>query len=279
VAVKCTRPATVRFVQVRNEWARDRRVGYKERGLLTYLHSHADGYELSLAQIIRDSTDGKDAVRTGLAKLEEAGYLTQVRGRGEGGRWGEVDYVLADPFDAAGQLLPQYRREIRTPDAADQREIRQSGLSAADNPRREIRPIEEQGENTKTPTESLSAAGQLRLVEHPSAAELFDAFWAAYPKKVGKDAARRAWTKAARRADPGKIIDVVSRYPFRSERQFVKDPATWLNAGCWEDDLEAVAAANGPRSDRDQRVTGANYGPRYQDPDPRTHPDAFSGSF
>lgn len=141
------------------------------------------------------------------------------------------------------------------------------------------RPRELDPENQTSSPAAAGAAGQLRLVEHPSAAELFDTFWAAYPKKVGKDAARRAWAKAARRADAAKIIDVVRRYPFRSERQFIKDPATWLNAGCWEDDLEAVSAANGPRSDRDQRVTGANYGPRYQDPDPKTHPDAFSGSF
>ena len=270
MAVICTKPVTVRFVMIRNEWARDRRIGYKARGLLTSLHSHQDGYELSLAQIIRDSTDGKEAVRSGLAELEEAGYLRQVRGRANGGRWGETDYVLADPFDAEGRI-------IRLPPAADQPETRRSGLSAAGNPPRETRPIEEQGENTmESPTDSpADEARQLALVPEHSAAELFDTFWAAYPKKVGKDAARRAWAKAARRADPDKIIDVVTRYPFRPDKQFMKDPATWLNAGCWEDDLEAVAAANRGRS-----VARSNYGPHqpYQDPPPST-PNAFPERF
>lgn len=277
MAVRITRPPTVRFVQIRNEWARDRRLGYKARGLLAYLHTHNEGYELSLAQIIRDGTDGKEAVRSGLTELENAGYLTRVRGRANGGRWGEVDYVLSDPFDAAGQLLPARGRETSRSDAVDQPETRRSGLSAADNPRRIISPIEDKEENTKeSPSDSpVDEARQLALVTHHSVAELFDTFWAAYPKKVSKDAARRAWAKAARRADPDKIVEVVARYPFRPDKQFIKDPATWLNAGCWEDDLDAVAAANRGRS-----VTRSNYGPHqpYQDPPPST-PDAFSQEF
>jgi hypothetical protein len=32
-------------------------------------------------------------------------------------------------------------------------------------------------------------------------------------------------------------------YPFDLTRmKYVKQPATWLHKGCWEDDLEAVAA-------------------------------------
>lgn len=288
MSVRCTRPPTVRFTQIRNEWARDRRLGYKARGLLTYLHSHEDGYELSQAQIVRDGTDGKDAVRTGLEELEQAGYLRRVRPeRGDGGRWGETDYELSDPFDSSGRLVGHLtpapdQREIRPSDAVDQRETRRSGLSdpvtGADYPARLIRPIEDNGENTKR--SSISPLPGMEGEEPPglSAAAAFDAFWAAYPKKVGKDAARRAWVKAARRADTAKIIDVVRRYPFRPDRQYVKDPATWLNAGCWEDDLDAVAAANHTRN-----VGGGGYGPRdrppYRDPDPRADPNAFRGAF
>lgn len=265
MAVICTKPPTVRFTQVRNEWARDGRVSYKARGLLVYLHSHQDGYELSLAQIVRDTTDGKDSVRTGLVELESAGYLTRLRER-DGGRWGEVDYVLADPFDADGRI-------IRWSPAGDQRETRQSGLSAPGNPRREIRPIEEQGEKTKgVPTEP-PAAGQLALVPPH---DPFDDFWKVYPKKVGKRDARKAWARAIRTAEPARIIEVASRYPWNPERRYIKDPATWLTKGCWEDDLDAVAAGNRPR-----KVPGSNYGPRYMNPDP-TDPanrGAFDGAF
>lgn len=273
MAVICDELPYVSFTQVRNAWLRDPRISLKAKGLLSYLRSHTAGYCCSHAQMVRESSDGKDAVYTALRELEAAGYLTRVLNR-SGGRFAEDDYRLADPFDLHGKLIPA--PEIRPSHAEDGRKIRQSGKSAsADYPARQIRPIEDQGENTKeSPSDSPDdEARQLALVPHHSAEELFDVFWAAYPKKVGKDAARRAWGKAARRADPDKIAEVVGRYPFRPDRQFVKDPATWLNAGCWEDDLEAVAAANRGRSG-----TGSNYGPRYQNPDPKTDPDAF-GAF
>jgi hypothetical protein len=256
VAIRCTRPPTVRFTQVRNEWVRDRRLTWKARGLLTYLHSHADGYELSLAQIIRDGPDGKDAVGTGLAELESLGYLARVRSREAGGRWGETDYTLADPFDTEGRL-------IRTPPADDVREIRQSGLSAPDEPRRttrtahagdvrETRPLD-QGEKTKhlepppLPLGDLPPRQEGAQPRRQSSAEEFAEFWAAYPRKVGKADAQRAWAKATRRTDAAKILDVVRRYPWRDDPQFVPYPATWLNRGCWEDDLVTVAATNGSR--------------------------------
>jgi hypothetical protein len=97
-----------------------------------------------------------------------------------------------------------------------------------------------------------------------------------YPKKVGKKDAQKAWAKAVRTADPARIIEVASRYPWNPERRYVKDPATWLNKGCWDDDLDAVAAAN-----RSRNVPGANYGPLYLNPDPTdpANAGAFDGRF
>jgi hypothetical protein len=275
MAVICTKPPTVRFTQVRNEWVRDARLSLKAVGLLVYLHSHQEGYELTTAQMIRDHTDGKDAVRNGLGELEDAGYLTRLRGRGDGGRFGEVDYQLADPFDAEGRLTRQSYAE-------EWRETRQSGLPAAGEPQRVIRPIEEEGEKTKgVPTEPPGAK-QLRLVEGMpaglSAAAAFDTFWAAYPRKVGKDAARRAWGKVTRRTDPAVILAGLAGYPFDLSRsQFIPHPATWLNGGRWEDD---PAAVNGPREEA-RNVSGGGYRPPYRNPDP-TDPanlGAFDGAF
>lgn len=77
------------------------------------------------------------------------------------------------------------------------------------------------------------------------AEELFAAFWKLYPKKVKRQDAQRAWVKAVRRTDAHKILDVLARYPFDLSRpKYVPYPASWLNAGCWEDDLDAVAAAH-----------------------------------
>lgn len=69
----------------------------------------------------------------------------------------------------------------------------------------------------------------------------FDDFYEIYPVKKSKDAARRAWAKAIKRADPADIVDGARRFagdPNLPEKQFIKHPATWLNGGCWEDDPE-----------------------------------------
>jgi hypothetical protein len=157
----------VEFTVVRNCWARDRRIGYKGRGLLTYLLSHAEGYKCSQAQMVRESADGREAVTTGLRELEAAGYLTRTKQRSQG-RFAEDDYALADPFDDRGRLLPGLP-ETSAAVAVRMRESRQSGKPDAANPMRETRPIEEQGEKiTPVPTEpAADGGGQLQLVEEP----------------------------------------------------------------------------------------------------------------
>lgn len=83
-------------------------------------------------------------------------------------------------------------------------------------------------------------------------------FYAAYPLKKSKEAARKAWARAIKRVDPSVIIAAAQRYRDDPGRDpaYTKHPATWLNGGCWDDEATPVpATANG------------SYRP-YQDPDP-----------
>jgi hypothetical protein len=66
----------------------------------------------------------------------------------------------------------------------------------------------------------------------------WSAFWAAYPRRVGKGQARRAWAKAIRTADPADIITGAERYAEQragQDAQFTAHPATWLNGERWTD--------------------------------------------
>jgi len=72
-----------------------------------------------------------------------------------------------------------------------------------------------------------------------NAGEDFDRFWESYPRKVGKDAARKAWQSAVKRADPSVIFAGLERLlPSLKAREpaYVPYPSTWLNGGRWEDD-------------------------------------------
>lgn len=67
----------------------------------------------------------------------------------------------------------------------------------------------------------------------------FEEFWQAYPKKVGKDAAQKSWTKTR-----AKIDDVLKALQWQKESdqwqkndgQFIPNPATYLNQGRWQDE-------------------------------------------
>lgn len=67
----------------------------------------------------------------------------------------------------------------------------------------------------------------------------FEEFWNVYPRRVGKDAALKAWRNATRRAGPDVLAGAV-RYrddPHRpTDKNYIPHPATWLNAGRWSDE-------------------------------------------
>lgn len=70
-------------------------------------------------------------------------------------------------------------------------------------------------------------------------ASRFDEFWAAYPRKVGKDKARPAYVAAAKRADEQTVIDGATRLaqdPNLPEAQYIPHPTTWLARGGWQDE-------------------------------------------
>ena len=88
---------------------------------------------------------------------------------------------------------------------------------------------------SREPSLEPSEEPSVRTVNKP---DDFDAFWSAYPRREAKAAARKAWVKAVTVADPQAIIAGAQRYrddPNR-ESEFTAHPATWLNAGRWEDD-------------------------------------------
>lgn len=67
----------------------------------------------------------------------------------------------------------------------------------------------------------------------------FAEFYLAYPRKVGKEAARRAFEKAAKGTNPALIVAGARRFasdPNLPDKQFIPHPASWLNAGRWDDE-------------------------------------------
>lgn len=77
----------------------------------------------------------------------------------------------------------------------------------------------------------------------------FDTFWASYPRKIGKEAARKAFVKAITKTTAGKIMEGVEQLRIEvagKDQQFTPHAATWLNAGRWDDEVASPATATVP---------------------------------
>jgi len=90
--------------------------------------------------------------------------------------------------------------------------------------------------------ERLTANGNQQAATGNGLRERFDEFWKAYPRKIGKDAAWRAWQK--RRPD-AELHTLMLRAIARQKTwpqwvkdggQFIPHPSTWLNQGRWQDE-------------------------------------------
>ena len=78
----------------------------------------------------------------------------------------------------------------------------------------------------------------------------FSRFWAAYPRKVGKQAAKKSWSRLHPSEELTQaILQAVeaqkqSRQWRENNGQFIPNPATWLNQGRWEDELPKGESSN-----------------------------------
>lgn len=96
----------------------------------------------------------------------------------------------------------------------------------------------------------------------------FAEFWSAYPKKVAKQYALKAWKRLRPDAElHEKIMQAVNAQK-RSEQwrrdngRYIPNPATWLNGGQWDNELEEVTTDAENRGDP-ERSSAADAGRDY----------------
>ena len=74
----------------------------------------------------------------------------------------------------------------------------------------------------------------------PSAGDAFERFWSVYPRKVGKQSAKRAFEKV--KVPIETLVTAIERQKCsdqwtRDNGQYIPHPTTWLNQGRWDDEL------------------------------------------
>lgn len=98
--------------------------------------------------------------------------------------------------------------------------------------------------NQETPREEKRRE-EVNLTPKP---EGFVEFWSAYPKKIGKGAAEKAWKK--NKPPVQKVLDAIEQQKSspqwtKDKGQFIPNPATWINQSRWEDSLHIELDSDG----------------------------------
>lgn len=81
----------------------------------------------------------------------------------------------------------------------------------------------------------------------PSTGDAFERFWSVYPRKIGKQSAKRAFERV--KVPLETLVTAVERQKCsdqwtQNNGQFIPHPATWLNQGRWDDELPESAGGH-----------------------------------
>lgn len=113
-------------------------------------------------------------------------------------------------------------------------------------------------DQTKESKDPPSPSGEGEAAGRSAIEVRFAEFWSAYPKKVAKQYALKAWKRLKPDADlHDRIMRAVDAQK-RSERwrrengRYIPNPATWLNGGQWENETEEVSDNAADRRDTQQ---------------------------
>lgn len=205
------------FAQIPREAIRDPRMSANAFRLLAYLMSHENGYELTYGQIERQTNLGRFAINGAIDNLTLLGWLNVLTTKKDNGQFGPKAWQVLNPHSPAtvGNST--------------------AGNSTAGNS------VAEQTTDLKNKKIENKTKENKTNEKYPQAKleEAFSEFWQHYPRKVEKIAALKAFVKASGIVSPAVLIDGARRLaqdPYLPPKQFVPYPASWLNAGGWENE-------------------------------------------
>jgi hypothetical protein len=214
---------------------------FKQRGLtdaqfrllvvLADCHNPARGCFPTQDYLSTECEMSERKVRDTLHALEQRGLISSERRANEYGHRTGTNYILAL------ESLPAKSCKTGKPTGKIASAYRQDYVKPTGN----YLPVGIEAEPVKEPVrEPVSNPIVPLQVIHGSIVTPFDDFWKAYPKKVSKADAVRAFDKAVRKTSPPEVLAGLERavrfdQRFKT-RQYTPNPATWLNDEGWNDE-------------------------------------------
>lgn len=87
------------FTTVNNDYLQDVNLSWKAKGIITYIMSLPENWQLNISDLKNRSKDGRDSTANGINELIENGYCLRVKQRNSTGTFGGFDYSVSDCKD------------------------------------------------------------------------------------------------------------------------------------------------------------------------------------
>jgi hypothetical protein len=81
---------------------------------------------------------------------------------------------------------------------------------------------------------------------------MFNEFWSMYPRKVSKRVAEKAWSKLTLQEQSDALEALPTHIQYwklkNTETEYIPHPATWINQGRWDDELDMTVKVKEDKS-------------------------------
>jgi predicted phage replisome organizer len=224
-------------------------IPYNEQMLAVITHTNIDLVRSAMKVFIQlkmiEVLDNETIFMTEVHKMtgSETNWAQKKRlYRGKEPEDKERTLSLQSPIDVRQEI--ELEKEIDT-DTDTDTEIEQEGVPGADAPAPSSKKPAKHKQNPKKNTAADLSA---------EAVDRFEIFWSAYPKKVAKPTAQKAFKKLNPNVSLMKIIleaiknQKISIQWTTDNGQYIPNPSTWLNNRRWEDKMPEVS--NGKSGDQ-----------------------------
>lgn len=258
------------YTVMANHHLRDERLSLKSKGLLSLVLSLPDDWRISIEGMTQFSSDGKDAIRSAIRELTDAGYITRAQTHSEAGTFSGYDYIVHEtPAASPSSGFPTMENPttenptLRNTDrlSTDIPPIVPQSDADGGNPSvslaADTSPVRggKEGETGETGGEggdvSKSDTPPKRKRRATKSApdyrpDTFARFWAAYPRGEDKQGAIAAWDEL--KPDDA-TLQAMSRALVRQKASEewqrgigIPYAVRWLRRRRWEDEIKAPAS-------------------------------------
>ena len=242
------------FTQINNAVFENNELSYRAKGLLGYLLSRPDNWKFNKTDLVKRSTEGRDAVYTAIDELKIQGYLhiypNYENGQLNGWAW-EYDDAPFKPVSLENsttekpQEIDEILQETSTTDfqydCFPERQV-SSTYNNTDLNNTNLNNTKEKKNNNKK-------------INSPVIDREFEKLWKLYPRKIGKKKSFDAFKKARKiKKIPYEIIENgLYRYiryleQQGTDEQYIMHGSTWLTQEKWQDEYILTGIKKKPKN-------------------------------